>query len=129
MRTDPRTACRNTDENLFWAVLHDFVAHPFMVVTNYSATSLRFHDWTSFRAWPRIRMMVGEPVWLASAHFGKLKIQLVAEGTYGVSHPKVAHKIVCRAEDAHGALVLADAWFVSLADHHVGDERFARMED
>ena len=53
MRTDPRSACHNSEEVLSWALLHDFVAHPLMAVTFYSDWSVRFHDWTSFKAWPR----------------------------------------------------------------------------
>ena len=53
MKTDPRVACKNIKERWIWAVIHDLIAHPFMALTFYSNLSLRFHDWTSYRAWPR----------------------------------------------------------------------------
>lgn len=53
MRTDPRNACANEHQRLLWAVVHDALAHPLMALTGYCAASLRFHDWTSHRAWPR----------------------------------------------------------------------------
>ena len=55
MMTDPRKACANTEENLVWALIHDGIAHPLMASTLFSKWSLRFHDWTSQRAWPRAR--------------------------------------------------------------------------
>jgi hypothetical protein len=53
MKTDPNKSCANCEERLLWALLHDAVAHPLMGLTNYSKWSLRFHDFTSRRAWPR----------------------------------------------------------------------------
>ena len=53
MRVDPRQACHNNEERLFWAVLHDLVAHPLMAISFYSRWAVRLHDWTSARAWPR----------------------------------------------------------------------------
>lgn len=55
MRTDPRKACANKEERLLWALVHDGLAHVLMALTFYSAWSVRFHDWTSQRAWPRNR--------------------------------------------------------------------------
>lgn len=59
MRTNPRKACANEEERLFWALVHDGIAHPLMAVTLFSAWSVWFHDWTSRRAWPR-RARYGE---------------------------------------------------------------------
>lgn len=53
MRVDPRLACHNNKENKGWALLHDLVAHPFMALTFYSKLSIHFHDYTSYKAWPR----------------------------------------------------------------------------
>lgn len=53
MRTDPRDACKNERQRLLWAIVHDGLAHPLMVLTGYCKAALRFHDWTSHRAWPR----------------------------------------------------------------------------
>lgn len=53
MRTDPRIACANERQRLLWAIAHDALAHPLMVLTAYCGLSLRFHDWTSHKAWPR----------------------------------------------------------------------------
>lgn len=53
MKTDPNKGCKNEYQRLGWAVLHDLIAHPLMVLTGYSKLSLKFHDFTSHRAWPR----------------------------------------------------------------------------
>lgn len=53
MKTDPNKACSNVKEKLFWAVIHDGIAHPLMAFTGYSKWSKRFHDYTSNKAWPR----------------------------------------------------------------------------
>lgn len=55
MKTDPNTICDGQDENGFWAWVHDAVAHPLMAVTGYSVWSLRFHNFTSHKAWPRCK--------------------------------------------------------------------------
>ena len=54
MRTDPRGACANEHQRLLWALVHDGLAHPLMALTGWSKWSLRFHDWTSHKAWPRV---------------------------------------------------------------------------
>lgn len=38
-------------ESLWWAVLHDAVAHPVMALSGYSQWAIRFHQWTGKRAW------------------------------------------------------------------------------
>ena len=38
--------------SLLWGLLHDGLAHPLMAITGYSRMSLRFHTWTSRKAWP-----------------------------------------------------------------------------
>lgn len=53
MRADPRKACANARERLLRAVVHDLIAHPLMALTLYCSLSVRFHDWTSLKAWPR----------------------------------------------------------------------------
>jgi len=53
MKKDPNKACSNKKEQPGWAFLHDAVAHPLMALTGYSAWSVRFHDYTSKKAWPR----------------------------------------------------------------------------
>lgn len=55
MKTDPNKGCTNQEERAFWAFLHDGIAHPLMALTGYSKLSLRFHDYTSRRAWPRTK--------------------------------------------------------------------------
>jgi hypothetical protein len=55
MKPDPIDACANLDERFGWAVAHDLIAHPLMALSGYSAWSLRFHNWTSRRAWPGCR--------------------------------------------------------------------------
>lgn len=53
MKTDPNKGCKNVTEKLGWAIVHDLVAHPLMAVTRYSNLSMRFHNYTSHKAWPR----------------------------------------------------------------------------
>ena len=53
MKRDPNAACANAEQRLWWAVLHDAVAHPLMALTGYCALAVRFHDYTSRKAWPR----------------------------------------------------------------------------
>lgn len=40
-------------QNTFWAIIHDSIAHPFMAITWYSKLSIRFHNYTSHKAWKR----------------------------------------------------------------------------
>ncbi|MES2187984.1 MAG: hypothetical protein V4505_25760 [Pseudomonadota bacterium] len=120
MKTDPRAACANVVERGGWAFMHDAVAHPLMAFTRWSAWSLRFHDWTSFRAWPRVELAGGETAYVQSRHFGALVVRCVAPGIYAVQHPNVGHKIVTAAADAWAAAEFADTWFVSLADEFGG---------
>lgn len=58
MRTDPREACANERQHLLWAIVHDGLAHPLMALTGYCKASLRFHDWTSHKAWPRVNKVM-----------------------------------------------------------------------
>lgn len=53
MKTDPNQACANESQRLLWAIIHDALAHPLMVLTGYSKGSLKFHDYTSLKAWAR----------------------------------------------------------------------------
>jgi hypothetical protein len=53
VKTDPNKACKNTGERRLWAILHDLVAHPAMALSGYSNWSMRFHNYTSHKAWPR----------------------------------------------------------------------------
>lgn len=65
VRTDPNKAC-DRPGHLGWAVVHDLLAHPFMAATGFSRIGVRFHDWTSHKAWPRKRQEI------AYAHFSCL---------------------------------------------------------
>jgi uncharacterized membrane protein len=42
-------------ENKVWAMFHDMVAHPLMGVTLYAGWTVRFHNFTSQRAWSQPR--------------------------------------------------------------------------
>jgi len=55
MKTDPNKACANVEERKLWAIIHDGIAHPLMAISNFSTWSIRFHDWTSQKAWPRCK--------------------------------------------------------------------------
>lgn len=53
MKTDPNNICSNQKEHKGWAFVHDAIAHPLMALTGYHKLSLRFHNYTSHKAWPR----------------------------------------------------------------------------
>ena len=53
MKSDPNAGCPNHGENLAWAIIHDLLAHPLMALTGYGGWAIRFHDYTSRKAWPR----------------------------------------------------------------------------
>jgi len=72
MRTDPRKACANREERLLWALVHDGIAHPLMALTLFSGWAVRFHDWTSARAWPRPSKPGFKTLLLATASFGEV---------------------------------------------------------
>jgi hypothetical protein len=114
MRTDPRSACANEKELLFWAVVHDLIAHPLMALTCYSKLSLRFHDWTSQRAWPRdTRTLVSVKV--RSKRFGTLTVESSRPNMFRVYHGLMDHTFCMRATDVSDAVEQAEAWFTDLA--------------
>jgi hypothetical protein len=132
MKTDPRIACANEREAFWWAALHDFVAHPFMVITFYSAWSLRFHDWTSHHAWPRPEIVRGETS-IAATKFGLLKVTHLGGKVYSIDHPNCHHTVVLQADAPDEAADKAVEWFDSLfsefggkwaPDHHAAAEKF-----
>jgi hypothetical protein len=53
MKVDPNSACVTLVEDRKWAMVHDAIAHPLMALSGYSRWALRFHDWTSRKAWKR----------------------------------------------------------------------------
>lgn len=111
MKTDPRKACANAEEKRGWAILHDLVAHPLLILTNYSIWSLAFHDYTSHKAWPR----TGRKEMTVATIYGRLKVIEVSPGVYSVQHGFVAHKIVTTADSALHAVHKALDWFDILA--------------
>lgn len=120
MKTDPRTACANVQERKAWAVLHDLVAHPLMALTNWSRLSLRFHDWTSFRAWPRVRpAQLRTPVTLPSA-WGVMVAEEVQPMFWRIQHPNMNNAIVQHGDDALVILETAERYFQALADEFGG---------
>ena len=54
-RMDPNRLCTVGRERVAWAVVHDLVAHPLLVLLAYSWPARAFHDWTSSLAWPDAR--------------------------------------------------------------------------
>ncbi|MDR8077812.1 hypothetical protein KPA96_19340 [Burkholderia cenocepacia] len=123
MKTDPRAACANTEERLLWALVHDGVAHPLMALTNFSRLSLRFHDYTSARAWPRKPSAAEEPVrcFHVMSRWGVMSITQDAPGIWRARHPRVAHEYRTCATSAADMAVKADAWFQELADNFGGN--------
>lgn len=117
MRTDPRVACANEKELLFWAVIHDLVAHPMMALTGYSKSSLTFHDWTSRHAWPRdTRNYVPHIETYQSERFGVLMIEAKAPGFFRIHHGIIDHTFGTQASDVSDAIEKAEDWFSSLAE-------------
>lgn len=118
MRTDPRNACANEKQLLGWAIVHDLIAHPFMALTGYSPLSLRFHDATSKRAWPRPAVSYREGTFsVPSDRFGTLKVRRLApRGFYEIQHPLIDHKFVVKADGIDDAAEQAEEWFVSLVE-------------
>ena len=111
MKTDPRQACANAREKLVWALVHDFIAHPLMAVTLYSRPALRFHDFTSHRAWPRVAVDQVPVTMVHSRRYGVLMVRQVQPGVFATEHPTVAHTAVTNAGDAIEAAEKAEAWF------------------
>lgn len=117
MRTDPRKGCANERELLGWAILHDLIAHPFMVVTGYSRLSLRLHDYTSHKAWPRATVAPARTWRIKSARFGTLEIsEIQPPGCYSVRHGRILHTLRVKAADRHDAQRQAEEWFASLVE-------------
>lgn len=52
MKLDPNGTCDDPCSNVFWMLVHDGICHPLLVLTLYSEWAIRFHDWTSWKAWP-----------------------------------------------------------------------------
>lgn len=115
MRTDPRAACANAEEKFWWAWVHDAICHPLMAVTNWSGWSVRFHDWTSFRAWPRATSTEGQCE-IVSRHHGVLTVTFNGHGIFSVRHPAIGHTFTTLAGDAVEAVEHAEAWFNTLVD-------------
>lgn len=122
MRTDPRMACANERELWHWAALHDLLAHPLMVLTWYCAASLRFHDWTSRRAWPRHispaadlpmpRLMNVAPL----TRHGYVVVTQLEARLFRVEHGRVDHAVTLQANDMHAALGCGLEWFDTLGE-------------
>ena len=54
MKLDPNNYCVTYKQNLFWAIVHDVIAHPLMALTFYKIKLfIKFHDYTSHLAWKR----------------------------------------------------------------------------
>jgi hypothetical protein len=107
MRTDPRKACANAEEKLLWAWIHDFIAHPLMALFGWHDATLKFHDWTSHKAWPRsgeqklMDVIVASPYLMRHVHF--------IERSPGFWTAKTAHRSFSfQAEDLGEAFIMAE---------------------
>jgi hypothetical protein len=114
MKTDPREACANAEEKRGWAILHDLVAHPLLILTGYSIWALAFHDYTSHKAWPRQQHKASKETKMPTI-YGWLTVKEVAPGVYSIQHGFVAHKFVTTADSALHAVHKALEWFDVLA--------------
>lgn len=84
MKRDPNRACANAQQRLGWALVHDAIAHPLMALTGYCGLAMRFHDYTSHKAWPRTNVQV-----IASlSKLLTLEVALRKQGTAFVSTGK-----------------------------------------
>lgn len=119
MKTDPRKGCANLRELWVWAAIHDLLAHPFMVLTLYSRLSLRFHDFTSHRAWPRPVRPAAITV-VTPTRFGDVRVTQQAEGVWSVYHGRVNHAITLASLSPEDALYKALKWFDSLGEEFGG---------
>lgn len=114
MKTDPSKACPNEEQKFIWAFIHDFVSHPLMALTGWSALSLAFHDWTSHKAWPReMPVLAGSELEFISG-VGKVIV-------YRFVHPKVNHHFVTTGTDKADAQRKANDWFIQLSIEFGGD--------
>lgn len=116
MRTDPRKACDSGREVFLWAFVHDLIAHGLMAIFLWSKWTLRFHNWTSEKAWPR-RIKPEwpkKPVFLFSSERFSLVVQEVSAGRWKVKHPKVNHDVVVTSDNEFNAALQAKAWFDEL---------------
>ncbi len=52
MKLDPLNLCIQPYENRLWAFIHDAIAHPLVAITRYANFAVRFHDYSSRKAWP-----------------------------------------------------------------------------
>lgn len=119
MRTDPRAACTNAKELKTWAFVHDAIAHPFMALTNWSAVSLRFHDWTSHRAWPRkTANLPGACVHVAGGEWGYIDVMMFQLGFWQADHPNISHTTRVNAQDAIEAAEKVEALWADLYAQH-----------
>lgn len=116
MRTDPRTACANADERLGWALLHDFVAHPLMALFFWCPWTVRFHDWTSARAWPRVPDVPAAMVVSRVSRYGVIAARLDSPGYWRVFHGKFSHAVTIKTDDPDEAIRQAVVWFSELAE-------------
>lgn len=116
MKTDPRKGCANVDERFAWALVHDLVAHPLMALTCWSAWSLRFHDYTSFRAWPRPQEHKPETVWFMTAKFGRVRVESSGPGFWRAYHGIISHAVTVKAASAFDAMAQAVAWFEEVVE-------------
>lgn len=114
MRTDPSKACANEDQRWFWAFVHDLVSHPIMALTFWSSLSLRFHNWTSHKAWPRPSpTLLGSDLEFISG-VGKVIV-------YRFRHPNVSHEFVTTGANVQEAKLKADEWFDNLSVEFGGE--------
>lgn len=143
MKTDPRKACANERERFFWAFVHGLIAHGFMALSLWSKWSLEFHDWTSHKAWPRIKvsdyvvvhsnevkeiypmpplLVKGLAIKVGDWSFKliDIEVQQIKPGVWKANHPKVAHSFVTTASDEFDMAMKALSWFKELSTEFGG---------
>lgn len=57
MKLDPNKHCVVYEQNLFWAIIHDVIAHPLMGICCYNEWSRNIHNITSHKAWKRTNVV------------------------------------------------------------------------
>lgn len=121
MKTDPIEACPNAEQHFGWAIVHDFIAHPLMAFSLWSSWALKFHNWTSSKAWPREEspcLPDFVEVWIPVWH--EVKFRHLHGDVYEVLHPNVSHSFRYQAENEMEALMKAFDHFNDLASRFGG---------
>jgi hypothetical protein len=114
VKTDPRKACANDEERVWWAFVHDLIAHPLMALFGWNGWTLRFHDWTSRRAWPRSVVKPGAWIEVQALCYDIEVRETSVPGLYQAKCPFMDHVYGMKAVNHQDAAEQAERWFLDL---------------